>query len=70
MAQETVVIEGTVRGMRFSKTILLTYNPAEKTLEEAIIEYYHSQARTFDELAIQRGWEECYWTFPSYFRVM
>lgn len=70
MFQETVIIEGWVNGMRFSKPILLTYNPNEKTLEQAIISYYNSQAQTFEELAIQRSWEKCYWTFPSYSQVI
>lgn len=70
MCQETVVIEGWMNSMRFSKSILLTYNPNENTLEQAIIDFYNSQAQTFDELAIQRGWEDCYWTFPSYSKVI
>lgn len=70
MSQDTIVIEGWVNGMRFSKSILLTYNPTESTIESAIIKFYNSQAQTFEELAIQRGWEDCYWTFPSYSKVI
>lgn len=70
MCQETIIIEGLVKGMRFSKSILLTYHPGEESVEEAIIHCYGSQARTFEELAIERGWEKCYWTYPFYSRVI
>ncbi|SDJ89498.1 hypothetical protein [Sediminibacillus albus] len=70
MYRETIIIEGSVDGMRFSKPILLSYNPNQETVEEAIINFYNSQAATFDELAVQRGWGDCYWTFPSYSKVV
>ncbi|WP_077623174.1 hypothetical protein [Sediminibacillus massiliensis] len=70
MYRETIIIEGQVEGMRFSKPIPLSYNPARETLEEAIIKFYNSQAQTFEELAVQKGWKDCYWTFPSYSKVV
>ncbi|MFD1017713.1 hypothetical protein [Thalassobacillus hwangdonensis] len=70
MIQETVVVEGSVEGMKFSKPVLLSYNPDSQTTEQALIHYFNSQAKTFDELAVQRGWTDSYWTYPPYYDLV
>ncbi len=68
--QETVIIEGAVDGMKFSKPVLLSYNPESETPEQALISFYGSQARSFEELSIQRGWTDAYWTYPAYYEMV
>ncbi|SEB08938.1 hypothetical protein SAMN05421743_11613 [Thalassobacillus cyri] len=68
--QETVIIEGYVDEMKFSKPVLLSYNPDSATPEQALISFYGSQARNFEELAIQRGWQDAYWTYPAYYEMV
>ncbi|MFC0523453.1 hypothetical protein ACFFGV_07630 [Pontibacillus salicampi] len=70
MLKETVIIEGSVQGMRFSKPVLLQYNPNEEQIEEAIIKFFDSHANSFEELAVQRGWRDSYWTFPQYYELV
>ncbi|MCD5324921.1 MULTISPECIES: hypothetical protein [Pontibacillus] len=70
MIKETVIIEGSVRGMKFSKPILLQFNPSEENIEEAIIKFFNSHAQSFEELAVQRGWRDSYWTFPQYYELV
>ncbi|MBM7551130.1 hypothetical protein [Thalassobacillus pellis] len=68
--QETVVVEGSIKGMKFSKPVLISYDPDSQTPEEALINFFGSQAQSFEELAIQRGWEESYWTYPPYYGMV
>lgn len=70
MIQEAIIIEGYDQGMKFSKPIMLSYNPSKENVEEAIIRNFNSQAKSFEELAVQRGWRGCYWTFPAYNEIM
>ncbi|KGX92773.1 hypothetical protein N781_14625 [Pontibacillus halophilus JSM 076056 = DSM 19796] len=64
MVNETVVIEGSISGMKFSKPIRLQFDPNLESVEEAIIRFYFSEATSFEELASERGWRNADWTFP------
>ncbi|WP_101843387.1 hypothetical protein [Halobacillus sp. Marseille-P3879] len=66
MIQEKIIVEGYVNGMKFSKALDLTYNPDQHDVEEALIDYYGSTAMSFEELAVQQGWQDSYWTYPTY----
>ncbi|WP_197063104.1 hypothetical protein [Pontibacillus marinus] len=70
LIKETIIIEGSVRGMKFSKPVLLQYNPKDESIEEAIINFFNSHAKSFEELAVQRGWRDSYWTFPQYYELV
>ncbi|GGF16264.1 hypothetical protein GCM10010954_13590 [Halobacillus andaensis] len=70
MIQEKIIIEGYVKGMKFSKTLNLTYNPDHQEVEEALIYYYGSRALSFEELAIEQGWQDSYWTYPTYLNLV
>ncbi|UOQ43539.1 hypothetical protein MUN89_16710 [Halobacillus salinarum] len=65
MRQEKIIIEGNVEGMKFSKSIDLAYDPHDSSVEEAILSFYESHACSFEELASERGWMDCYWTFAQ-----
>ncbi|MFC7062668.1 hypothetical protein [Halobacillus seohaensis] len=69
MIQEKIIIEGDIKGMRFSKAMSLAYDPDQATIEESIINYYNSQVSSFEELAIERGWQDAYWTYPTYILI-
>lgn len=70
MVKESIVIEGSVHGMKFSKPVILQYNPKAENIEAAIIKFFNSDASSFEELAVQRGWRDCYWTFPQYYELV
>ena len=65
MYTDTVDIYGISNGLKFSTRIQVSYGEGI-TLEQAIIKYFGSKAPSFEELAIERGWAEAYWTYPSY----
>ncbi|MFQ3543747.1 hypothetical protein Q7A53_06650 [Halobacillus rhizosphaerae] len=65
MKQETILIEGSYQGMKFSKTIELSFEPAVQSIEEAILSFYNSETSSFEELASRRGWRNCYWTYAQ-----
>jgi hypothetical protein len=63
MNQEKVIIEGSLEGMRFYKELDIVIDPGEVTPEQAIIRFYGSDAESFDKLAREQGWRNCYWTY-------
>ncbi|WP_173917039.1 hypothetical protein [Halobacillus sp. Marseille-Q1614] len=65
MIEEKIVIEGVIKGMKFSKTLNVKYDPETETVEEALIHFYNSRALTFEELAVEQRWQNCYWTYPA-----
>lgn len=52
-------------GMKLYIPLEVRYNPQRMTTEEAIILAFHSRVRSFDELIIEMGWRNAYWTYPN-----
>ncbi|WP_082234741.1 hypothetical protein [Halobacillus massiliensis] len=65
MIEEKIVIEGTIQGLKFFKTVPVKYDPGKESVEEALLSFYNSGAHTFEELAIEQRWQECYWTYTD-----
>lgn len=52
-------------GMRLYIPLEIRYDPQKMTTEQGIIQAFKSNARSFDELAIEMGWRNGYWTYPN-----
>ncbi|MFP7494861.1 hypothetical protein SFC66_13825 [Terribacillus saccharophilus] len=65
MSQEKIIIEGSLDGVRFYKELDIVIGPDEGTPERAIIRFYGSEADSFEKLARENGWRNCYWTYAD-----
>lgn len=52
-------------GTKIYIPVEVRYNPQRTTTEEGIIQAFQSTARSFDELIIEMGWRDGYWTYPN-----